>query len=269
MGLISKSFPTIGAFITSNINAMSQNNTENKLNEAYVVNPSTSCKQSASSTAAAPTSSTCTCPGRELPPTVPTTLPFTAVPENRERLKDWILKHYASSAFNQCEHQPLPLMRDSPPIKLHVDPKAQPVAIHKPRPVPIHWRDQVQAELERDVQIGVLERVPIGEPTDWCSPMVICPKTNGDPRRTVDLQALNDVSVRQTHTAESPFHQALSVPKQTIKTVVDAWQGYHSVPLADEDKHFLTPYGGDLDTGLALKDSWPLVMHSMQGMTKL
>ena len=55
--------------------------------------------------------------------------------------------------------------------------------------------------------------------------MVICPKTNGDPRRTVDFQKLNDVAVRQTHTAESPFHQALSVPNQTVKTVVDAWQG--------------------------------------------
>ena len=280
LGLISKSFPTIGAFITSNINAMSQNNTENKLNEAYVVNPSTSCKQSASSTATAPTSSTCTCPRRELPPTVPTTLPFPPVPENRERSKDWILKHYASSAFNQCEHQPLPLMRDSPPIKLHVDPKAQPVAIHKPRPVPIHWRDQVQDELERDVRIGVLELVPIGEPTDWCSPMVICPKTNGDPRRTVDLQALNDVSVRQTHTAESPFHQALSVPKQTIKTVVDAWQGYHSVPLADEDKHFttfLTPWGrfryrtcpqGFLASGDAFNARYDKIVADFKNKTK-
>ena len=90
-------------------------------------------------------------------------------------------------------------MRDSPPIQLHVDPEAKPYAIHKPRPVPIHWRDQVKAELDRDVRIGVLEKVPFGEPTDWCSLMVICPKTNGDPRRTVDFQKLNDFAVRQTH----------------------------------------------------------------------
>ena len=86
----------------------------------------------------------------------------------------------------------------------------------------------------------MLEPVPIGDPTDWCSPMVICPKANGDPRRTVDLQALNNVAVRKSHTADSPFHQALSVPKQTIKTVLDAWQGYHSVQLAEEDRHFTT-----------------------------
>ena len=57
---------------------------------------------------------------------------------------------------------------------------------------------------------------------------------------------MNDVAVTQTHTAESPFHQAIAVPNQTIKTVVDAWQGYHLVSMAEEDRHyttFLTPWG--------------------------
>ena len=239
LGLISKDFPTIGTFNTHNLSALSKPKVENKTDESYDLSSSNSGKNKCSKSA-------CTCPRRELPPPVPSTLPYPALPENREQIKQWILNYYSSSAFNQCEHQPLPLMKDSPPIKLHIDPNAQPVAIHKPRPVPIHWRDQVKSDLDRDVRIGVLEQVPIGEPTDWCSPMVICPKANGDPRRTVDLQALNNVSVRQTHTAESPFHQALSVPKNTVKTVVDAWQGYHSVPIADQDKHyttFLTPWG--------------------------
>ena len=244
LGLIGKNFPTIGTFNTPNISTMSESENGNKTDESYAFSPSNPCKETLDNKKSS--SIVCTCPRRELPPSVPKTLPFPAIPENCDKLKEWILKYYKASAFNQCEHQQLPLMKDAPPIKLHVDPKAKPFAIHKARPVPIHWRDQVKAELERDVRIGVLERVPIGEPTDWCSPMVICPKTNGDPRRTVDLQALNNVSVRQTHTAESPFHQALSVPKHTIKTVVDAWQGYHSVPLAEEDRHFttfLTPWG--------------------------
>ena len=83
------------------------------------------------------------------------------------------------------------------------DENAKPVVIHEARLIPIHWREQV---LERAVQIGMLERVPIGEPTSWSSPMVICPKADGSPRRTVDLQALNKVVVRQTHTADPPFN---------------------------------------------------------------
>ena len=176
------------------------------------------------------TISNCSCPVRELPPPFPSKLPFPAVAANREKLKQWIIDRYSSSAFNQCEHQRLPLMKGSPPIKLHVNENARPVAIHMTRPVPIHWMEQVLSELERDVRIGVLERVPIGEPTTWCSPMVICPKSDGSPRRTVDLQSLNKVAVRQTHNAEPPFNQALAVPSNKIKMVVDAWQGYHSVP---------------------------------------
>ena len=76
--------------------------------------------------------------------------------------------------------------------------------------------------------------------------MVVCPKKDGKPRRTVDLSGLNKVSARQTHPTESPFHQAVSVPKNTYKTVLDCWEGYHSVPLAEEDRpytRFITPFG--------------------------
>ena len=45
------------------------------------------------------------------------------------------------------------------PLKLHVDPNATPTAVHKPALVPIHWQNKVYEDLERDVRIGVLERV--------------------------------------------------------------------------------------------------------------
>ena len=57
-----------------------------------------------------------------------------------------------------------------------IDPKAKPTAYHSPIPVPIHWQDDVKAELDRDVRLGVLEPVPIGEPVTWCHRMVICAK---------------------------------------------------------------------------------------------
>ena len=135
LGLIDKNFPTVGTFNSPNLSAMSKSNSENKNYESYKFSTANNGKNKCSKGA-------CVCPRRELPPPVPTALPYPAVPENRENIKNWILEHYSSSAFNQCEHQPLPLMKDSPQIKLHIDPNARPVAIHKPRPVPIHWRDQ-------------------------------------------------------------------------------------------------------------------------------
>ena len=104
----------------------------------------------------------------------------------------------------------------------------------------------VKDQLDKDVRLGVLEQVPVGQSVKWCSRMVVCPKKDGKPRRTVDLSGLNKVSARQTHPTESPFHQAVSVPKNTYKTVLDCWEGYHSVPLVKEDRpytRFITPFG--------------------------
>ena len=67
--------------------------------------------------------------------------------------------------------------------------------------------------------------------------MVICTKKNGSLRRTIDFQALNLHATRETHHTQSPFHQARAVPGNTKKTIFDAWNGYHSVALAKEDRH--------------------------------
>ena len=53
-------------------------------------------------------------------------------------------------------------------------------------------------------------------------------------------------ATRETHHTQSPFHQARAVPPGKKKTVFDAWNGYHSVPLHPDDQHyttFITPWG--------------------------
>ena len=45
---------------------------------------------------------------------------------------------------------------------------------------------------------------------------------------------------QRTHHTRSPFHQAMSVPHNMKKTVLDAWNGYHSVPVREEDRKYLT-----------------------------
>ena len=47
-------------------------------------------------------------------------------------------------------------------------------------------------------------------------------------------------AVRETHHTQSPFHQARSVPRGMKKTVFDALNGYHSVPIIEEDRHLTT-----------------------------
>ncbi|MCP3680923.1 MAG: hypothetical protein GY782_11975, partial [Gammaproteobacteria bacterium] len=187
----------------------------------------------------------CSCPDRELPPDPPDQLPFPATPENRGRLEDWMRDRYAASSFNVCECQPLPMMHGEP-LVIRVKEGTQPKASHSPIPVPMHWRQKVKAQLDRDVKLGVIEKVPSGTDTTWCHRMVIVPKKDGTPRRTVNFQPLNEFSFRQTHHCDSPFRQATSVPENTYKTVLDAWNGYHSVALDPECRHmttFITDWG--------------------------
>ena len=88
---------------------------------------------------------------------------------------------------------------EGPPVCIIVDTKASPVTIHTPISVPLHWQEQVKADLDRDIALGVIEPVPVGEPMTWCSRMVITRKKSGGPRRWVDYQALTS-SAAEKHT---------------------------------------------------------------------
>jgi hypothetical protein len=74
--------------------------------------------------------------------------------------------------------------------------------------------------------------------------MVISRK-NRDPHRCVDYQQLNKHCTREMHHMISPFHQATLFPPGT-KTVSDAWNRYHAIPIHEDDRHyttFITPWG--------------------------
>ena len=101
--------------------------------------------------------------------------------------------------------------------------------------IPLYWQEQVYADLVRDEALGVIERVPYGVTSTWCHRMVITRKSDGSPRRTVDLSPLNKFCKREVYSSESPFNLARRVPGNTWKTVTDAWNGYHSVPLRESD----------------------------------
>ena len=70
--------------------------------------------------------------------------------------------------------------------------------------------------------------------------MVMTRKHDGTGRRTVDLSPLNKFCLRETHSSKAPFHLARSVPASHFKTVTDAWNGFHSVPIREEDRHLTT-----------------------------
>ena len=149
LGIIPATFPSVGdAFTCADLNAAA----------------------GTSQSAATSPASVCTCPSRTAVPSRPTKLPFECTAANIRRMREWLLTQFATSTFNTCPHQYLPCMK-GPPIEMHLDSAATPRVCHTAANVPIHWQEQVKADLERDVALGVIERVPYGEPVIWCHRM--------------------------------------------------------------------------------------------------
>ena len=187
----------------------------------------------------------CGCLQRSKPPGRPDKLPFKPIPENTDVMRNWLLEMYGPSTFNKCKHQGLPEM-EGPPLKLHVKDNAVPYKCTKAPPVPLHWEQEVYEDLMSDVKMGVIERHPHGEKVTHCTRMVVRGKPDGRPRRTVDLSHLNSQCDREDHPMRSPFHLARAIPPNSIKTVFDAWNGYHSRVLEESSRQyttFTTPWG--------------------------
>jgi hypothetical protein len=178
------------------------------------------------------------------PPKRPTTIPFHPCHENIPKLKQYIIDSFADSVFNK--NPPFPKL-STPPAHIHLKHDfVTPKPAYWPAVVAEHWKEAVKKSIDRDVEAGILVKVPFNEPTTWCARMVVVPKRDGRPRRTVDYQRLNTQCIREPNHGESPFHTARRIPPQTYKSVFDAVDGYHSVEL-DHDSSllttFITPWG--------------------------
>ena len=187
----------------------------------------------------------CTCPQRTAVSPPPRSLPFRCIPENDDRMKTWLLERYASSTFKTCSHCPLHCMAGTP-IEIHVSPSVKPRVFHTPASISLDWQQRVHADLLRDEAPGIIKKISHRKPTQWCHHIVITRKHDGTPRRIVDLSPLNKFCRRETFASKTPFKLARRVPSNTWKTVTDAWNGFHSVPLHESDRHlttFITPFG--------------------------
>ena len=83
--------------------------------------------------------------------------------------------------------QGLGTMEEEYHVKLRDD--AIPFAQTTPRCVALPLMTKVKAELERMEQLSVIYHVE--EATDWCAPMVVVPKPDGNVQICVDLTKLN------------------------------------------------------------------------------
>lgn len=177
-------------------------------------------------------------------PQRPSVIPFEPCESNIPKLEKYLLDSFAHSSFNASK--PFPKL-STPPAHIHLKPGLiPPKPAYWPATVAEHWAADVKKLIDKDVEAGILTEVPLNEPTIWCARMVVVPKKDGRPRRTVDFQQLNSCCIREPNHGKSPFHTARSVPANTWKSIFDAVDGYHSVELDSESSKlttFITPWG--------------------------
>ena len=177
--------------------------------------------------------------------TEPQKMPFRATEENQSRTEKWIKEFYTASVFNTCEHQELQKMA-GPPLKVTFHHDVEPVAVRVPATVPHHWKMKVKAGVDRNINLGIIETVLVGTPMTWCLRMVVAAKHDGSSRQTVDLQEVNKATMRETHHTPFSHDLVVGIPAKQYKTVLDCWNGYHSLKVTEDSRDamtFLTEWG--------------------------
>ena len=121
---------------------------------------------------------------------------------------------------------------------------ARPVCIYAPRKIPHPLKSKVKDEVERMVREDVIS--PVTEPTEWCSGIVVVPKSNGKIRLCVDLTNLNKAVQREVHPMASVDESLAKLAGSKIFTKLDAKSGFWQIPLSEESRKlttFITPFG--------------------------
>ncbi|OXA53834.1 Transposon Tf2-6 polyprotein [Folsomia candida] len=130
------------------------------------------------------------------------------------------------------------------PYTIKLKPDAVPYAIHCPRRVPLPLMDKLKEKIDEFLRDDVIE--PVDEPTEWCAPVVIAPKSNGDIRVCVDLTKLNRNVEREFHMMPVVEHTLGQISGVKYFTKLDANSGFFQIVLSPESRRlttFLTPFG--------------------------
>ena len=113
-----------------------------------------------------------------------------------------------------------------------------------PRRVPIPLLPKVNGELDRMETIGVIEKLDL--PTEWCSPIVVVPKPNGNVRICGDFIQLNKAVLRENHPMPTTEQTLGKLAGAKVISKLDANSGFWQRKLKESSKlvtTFITPWG--------------------------
>ena len=126
------------------------------------------------------------------------------------------------------------------PAKLQLKDDAEPV-VHAPRRCPVHLKKDIQAAIDNMESLGIIERIPQGQPTEWLSNLAYARKSNGKLRVCLDPRDLNANIKRTYHRAPTVEEITYKLSDAKVFSKLDAKDGYWSIQL-DEPSSLLTAF---------------------------
>nr|XP_055032791.1 uncharacterized protein K02A2.6-like [Misgurnus anguillicaudatus] len=115
-------------------------------------------------------------------------------------------------------------------VKVRKD--VQPVQ-QKLRRLPLSVKQAVSAELERLLEMDVIERI---DASPWVSPIVVTRRKNGAVRMCVDLREPNKAVVMDSHPLPHMDDLFSEMRGATVFSTIDLANAYHQVLLAEESR---------------------------------
>ena len=135
----------------------------------------------------------------------------------------------------------LGVMEDSYRITLKEE-DAKPFQVSVPRKVPFSLYQKTKEESDRMLETGVICR--FDQPTDWCAPVVVTPKSNGKVRVCVDLSKLIEYVKRENHPLPAVDTTLGRLAGSRVFSKLDTNSGFWQIKLAWESRPlttFITP----------------------------
>ena len=132
-------------------------------------------------------------------------------------------------------------------FKIVLTDDAKPFCVNTPRTIPFPFREKLRELLDALLDAGIIASQT--EPTDWCAPIVVVLKKDGETLRLcVDLSKLNKYVKRERYQSMTPALAVADITESCAKffTSLDAVKGYHQCPLDEESQlltTFITPFG--------------------------
>ncbi len=127
-------------------------------------------------------------------------------------------------------------------IQHHIETEPGVVVRSRPYRLPEHKKKVVQSELEAMLEKGVIEE----SHSDWASPIVLVPKTDGSVRFCVDYRKVKAVSKFDAYPMPRVDELLDRLGTARFYSTLDLTKGYWQIPLSPLSKEksaFTTPFG--------------------------